>query len=153
MAFNEPSNYSSVQFLNELIKAFPFPIECIQADNSLEFIKTFDKRNKGNFQLFEMNLKELKIKHNLIRPCSELALHISQHNNVIIIILDNIQVRYGIRFNKHKFAPLRNSFLNQLTAYKANSSNSPFRPHTDCVHIHIVASLHVEKTSIDPEFK
>lgn len=68
MAFKEQSTYSSVQFLNALIKAFPFKIECIQTDNGLEFIKSFDERKKGKISLFEARLKELEITHKLIRP-------------------------------------------------------------------------------------
>ena len=68
MAFKEQSTYSSVQFLNTLIKAFPFKIECVQTDNGLEFIKSFDERKKGRFSLFEARLKELGITHKLIRP-------------------------------------------------------------------------------------
>ena len=68
MAFKEQSTYSSVQFLNSLIKAFPFKIECVQTDNGSEFIKSFDERKKGRFSLFEARLKELGIRHKLIRP-------------------------------------------------------------------------------------
>ena len=68
MAFKEQSTYSSVQFLNTLIKAFPFKIECVQTDNGSEFIKSFDERKKGRFSLFEARLKELRITHKLIRP-------------------------------------------------------------------------------------
>ena len=58
----------SVQFVNAMIKAFPFKIECIQTDNGLEFIKSFDERKKGKISLFEARLKELGIRHKLIRP-------------------------------------------------------------------------------------
>ena len=68
MAFKEQSTYSSVQFVNALIKAFPFKIECIQTDNGLEFIKEFKEHKKGKFSLFEARLKELGIRHKLIRP-------------------------------------------------------------------------------------
>ena len=68
MAFKEQSTYSSVQFLNSLIKVFPFKIECVQTDNGSEFIKSFDERKKGRFSLFEARLKELGIRHKLIRP-------------------------------------------------------------------------------------
>lgn len=68
MAFKEQSTYSSVQFLNALIKVFPFKIECVQTDNGSEFIKSFDERKKGRFSLFEARLKELGITHKLIRP-------------------------------------------------------------------------------------
>lgn len=68
MAFKEQSTYSSVQFLNALIKVFPFKIECVQTDNGLEFIKSFDERKKGRFSLIEARLKELGIILKLIRP-------------------------------------------------------------------------------------
>ena len=68
MAFKEQSTYSSVQFLTALIKVFPFKIECVQTDNGLEFIKSFDERKKGSVSLFEARLKEWGITHKLIRP-------------------------------------------------------------------------------------
>ena len=68
MAFKEQSTYSSVQFVNALINNFPFKIECIQTDNGSEFIKSFDEHKKGKLSLFEARLKDLKIKHKLIRP-------------------------------------------------------------------------------------
>lgn len=68
MAFKEQNTYSSAQFVDALIKAFPFKIECIQTDNGLEFIKKFEEHKKGKLSLFEARLKELGIKHKLIRP-------------------------------------------------------------------------------------
>lgn len=68
MAFKEQSTYSSVQFLNALITVFPFKIECVQTDNGSEFIKSFDERKKGRSSFFEARLKELGIRHKLIRP-------------------------------------------------------------------------------------
>mgnify|MGYP000391278850 CR=1 FL=1 len=40
-AFEEHSSYSSAQFLEHLVKAFPYPIECVQTDNGQEFTKRF----------------------------------------------------------------------------------------------------------------
>ena len=40
-AFEEHSSYSSAQFLEHLIKAFPYPIECVQTANGQEFTKRF----------------------------------------------------------------------------------------------------------------
>ena len=51
-----------------MINDFPFKIECIQTDNGLEFIKSFDERKKGKISLFDARIKELGIKHKLIRP-------------------------------------------------------------------------------------
>ena len=68
MAFKEHNTYSSTIFLDSLIKAFPFKIECIQTDNGLEFIKSFNERKSGKLSLFEQKLKDLGIKHKLIKP-------------------------------------------------------------------------------------
>ena len=38
-AFKEQSTYSSAIFLEHLVKAFKFPIECVQTDNGMEFTK------------------------------------------------------------------------------------------------------------------
>ena len=67
-AFKEQSTYSSAQFLDMLVKAFPFQIECIQTDNGTEFIKEFKERKHGKMSLFEARLKQLRIKHKLIKP-------------------------------------------------------------------------------------
>lgn len=40
-AFEEHSSYSSAVFVEHLIKAFKFPIKCIQTDNGMEFTKSF----------------------------------------------------------------------------------------------------------------
>lgn len=68
MAFKEHNTYSSTIFLDALIKAFPFKIECIQTDNGLEFIKSFNERKSGKLSLFEQRLKDLGISHKLIKP-------------------------------------------------------------------------------------
>ncbi len=36
-AFEEHSSYSSAQFVEHLVRSFPFPIECVQTDNGQEF--------------------------------------------------------------------------------------------------------------------
>lgn len=58
-AFKEQSTYFSAQFLDMLVKAFPFKIECVQTDNGLEFIKEFEEHEKGKMSLFEARLKQL----------------------------------------------------------------------------------------------
>lgn len=66
----EHNTYESTIFLNKLVKYFPFKIELIQTDNGSEFTNrlswnAFDKNKKT---MFEKKLKELKIKHSLIKP-------------------------------------------------------------------------------------
>lgn len=40
-AFEEHNTYSSAQFVEHLVKAFPCPVECIQTDNGNEFTNRF----------------------------------------------------------------------------------------------------------------
>jgi transposase InsO family protein len=65
--FNEHNTFASTRFLEHLIKAFPFPIECVQTDNGNEFTNRFTS-DKGKLTMFEMKLAELGIRHKLIRP-------------------------------------------------------------------------------------
>lgn len=118
MPFKEQSTYSSVQFLNALIKAFPFKIECIQTDNGLEFIKTFDERKKGKFSLFEARLKELGIEHKLIRPFTP------RHNGKV--------ERSHRKDNEYFYATYKfysfEDFSQQLAAYLKRYNSFPMRP-------------------------
>ena len=45
-----------------------FKTDFVQTDNGSESIMLFDERKKGEFSLFEARLKELGIRHKLIRP-------------------------------------------------------------------------------------
>lgn len=67
-AFEEHSTYSSAQFLEHLIRAFPFRIECVQTDNGSEFTKRLLPTGKATPTLFETRLKQCGIQHKLIRP-------------------------------------------------------------------------------------
>lgn len=67
-AFEEHSTYSSALFLEHLIKAFPFPIKCIQTDNGTEFTKRLLPTERRTPTLFEARLKQCGIEHHLIRP-------------------------------------------------------------------------------------
>ena len=40
-AFEEASTYTSKVFLENMLKAFPFKVECVQTDNGFEFTKRF----------------------------------------------------------------------------------------------------------------
>ena len=118
MAFKEQSTYSSVQFLNALIKAFPFKIECIQTDNGLEFIKSFDERKKGKFSLFEARLKELGIKHKLIRPFTP------RHNGKVERSHKKDNEYF---YSTHKFFSFED-FSKQLAVHLNRYNSFPMRP-------------------------
>lgn len=118
MAFKEQSTYSSVQFLNSLIKVFPFKIECVQTDNGSEFIKSFDERKKGRFSLFEARLKELGIRHKLIRPFTP------RHNGKVERSHRKDNEYF---YATHKFYSF-DDFSNQLAVHLKRYNSFPMRP-------------------------
>ena len=76
MAFREHNTYASTVFLENLLNAFPFKIECVQTDNGPEFTNRFTTyRNKPT--LFETRLKQCGIQHKLIKP------HTPRHNGKV----------------------------------------------------------------------
>ena len=117
-AFKEQSTYSSVQFLEMLLKAFPFKIECIQTDNGSEFIKSFDEHKKGKLSLFEARLKELGIRHKLIQP------YTPRHNGKV--------ERSHRKDNEYFYATHRfysfEDFKQQLAVHNRRYNNFPMRP-------------------------
>lgn len=68
-AFSEASTYTSTIFLKNMLKAFPFKVECVQTDNGFEFTKRFSNTKKEkDLTMFERCLAELGIEHRKIRP-------------------------------------------------------------------------------------
>ncbi|MEE1246480.1 MAG: DDE-type integrase/transposase/recombinase, partial [Acutalibacteraceae bacterium] len=57
-AFEEHSTYSSAVFLKNLLKAFPFKVECVQTDNGLEFTNRLANTKNPAPTLFERTLKQ-----------------------------------------------------------------------------------------------
>lgn len=66
-AFEEHSTYSSAIFLEHMLKAFKFPVVCVQTDNGSEFTKRLHSKTATE-TMFENALKEHNIVHKLIRP-------------------------------------------------------------------------------------
>jgi len=66
-AFSEANTYTSSMFLDNMLRAFKFKVECVQTDNGFEFTKRFGG-DKSRPSLFEVNLKQRGITHKLIRP-------------------------------------------------------------------------------------
>ena len=67
-AFEEQSTYSSAVFLDHMLKAFPFSVECVQTDNGFEFTKRFNRSAEPTLTMFEKRLAKHGIHHKLIRP-------------------------------------------------------------------------------------
>lgn len=67
-AFQEASTYTSTLFLDNMLKAFPFQVKCVQTDNGFEFTKRFSKSRSEQMTCFEKRLHSLGIQHRKIRP-------------------------------------------------------------------------------------
>lgn len=117
-AFEEHSTYSSAVFLEHLIKAFPFPIECVQTDNGQEFTKRLSSSKKPTLTLFEARLKQCGIKHKLIKP------YTPRHNGKVERShrKDN-EYFYAV----HKFYSF-DDFKKQLAVHNRNYNHFPMRP-------------------------
>ena len=66
-AFDEHSTYSSTVFLEHMLKAFKFPVHCVQTDNGLEFTNRLASSHHKS-TMFEKALAKHNITHKLIRP-------------------------------------------------------------------------------------
>lgn len=119
-AFEERSTYSSMQFLEHLVKAFPLPIECIQTDNGMEFTKRLSSGNKAKTPtIFEVRLKQLGIRHKLIRPFTP------RHNGKVERSHRKDNERF---YSTHTFYSFED-FSKQLTIYNKREYNRfPIRP-------------------------
>ena len=117
-AFEEHSNYSSALFLEHLIKAFPFPIECVQTDNGTEFTKRLLPTERRTPTLFEARLKQCGIEHKLIRP------YTPRHNGKV--------ERSHRKDNEYFYATHTfysfDDFKKQLAVHSRKYNNFPMRP-------------------------
>ena len=117
-AFEEHSTYSSAQFVNHLVKAFPGKIECIQTDNGTEFTNRFTT-HRDKPTLFEKRLEEHGIRHKLIRP------YTPRHNGKVERSHRKDNERF---YATHLFYSFED-FARQLKAYNRKDYNDfPMRP-------------------------
>ncbi len=68
VAFPEQRTYSSAQFLDQVIKHFPFRILEVQTDNGREFTERFVKQSSKQLMLFEEGLQQYGSAYHRIRP-------------------------------------------------------------------------------------
>ena len=117
-AFEEHSTYSSAVFLEHLIKAFPFPIKCVQTDNGAEFTKRLLPTERRTPTLFEARLKQCGIEHHLIRP------YTPRHNGKV--------ERSHRKDNEYFYATHSfysfEDFKKQLAVHNRKYNNFPMRP-------------------------
>ena len=117
-AFQEHSSYSSAIFLEHMLKAFKFPVKCVQTDNGNEFTKRFSSSKKNSPTLFETALQNHNIKHKLIKPFTP------RHNGKV--------ERSHRKDNEYFYATHTfysfDDFSRQLKAYNYKYNKFPIRP-------------------------
>lgn len=117
-AFSEASTYTSAQFLDHMLKAFPFKVECVQTDNGFEFTKRFGISKSDNLTLFESRLKQYGITHKLIKPFTP------RHNGKV--------ERSHRKDNEYFYATHRfysfDDFKKQLAVHSKKYNEFPMRP-------------------------
>lgn len=117
-AFEEHSTHSSAVFLEHMLKAFPFKVECVQTDNGQEFTKRLGSSHKPTPTLFEARLEQYDIKHKLIRP------YTPRHNGKV--------ERSHRKDNEYFYATHTfysfDDFKKQLAVHSRNYNHFPMRP-------------------------
>lgn len=117
-AFEEHSSYSSAVFLEHMLKAFKFPVECVQTDNGQEFTKRLGSSQKPTPTLFEASLKQYGIRHKLIKP------YTPRHNGKV--------ERSHRKDNEYFYATHSfysfDDFKKQLAVHSRKYNNFPMRP-------------------------
>lgn len=116
-AFEEYSSYSSAIFLEHLLKAFKFPIHCVQTDNGMEFTKRLCV-GRQTPTMFEKALQKHGIEHKLIRP------YTPRHNGKVERSHRKDNEYF---YATHKFYSF-DDFSKQLKVHNRNYNKFPMRP-------------------------
>ena len=117
-AFEEHSSYSSAVFLDHMLKAFKFKVECVQTDNGQEFTKRLGSSEKPTPTLFEASLKQRGIRHKLIKP------YTPRHNGKVERSHRKDNEYF---YATHKFYSF-DDFKKQLAVHSRKYNNFPMRP-------------------------
>jgi transposase len=117
-AFEEHSSHSSKIFLEHMLKAFKFQVECVQTDNGPEFTKRLCSGENPTLTSFEKKLMELKIKHKLIKP------YTPRHNGKVERSHRKDNEYF---YATHKFYSF-DDFKKQLAVHSRKYNNFPMRP-------------------------
>lgn len=117
-AFQEASTYTSTLFLENMLKAFPFKVECVQTDNGFEFTKRFGNSKIEQMSRFEKCLHSHGIQHRKIRPFTP------RHNGKV--------ERSHRKDNEYFYATHSfysfEDFSRQLKVHNLKYNNFPMRP-------------------------
>ena len=120
-AYEEQSAFSSADFLSKVVKHFArkgIAVECIQTDNGFEFTNRFSSSQRDMETLFEAKVRQLGIRHKLIRP------YTPRHNGKVERSHREDQKRF---YDTHRFYSLAD-FGGQLAAHQSRSNSRPMRP-------------------------
>lgn len=117
-AFEEHSSHSSKIFLEHMLKAFKFNVECVQTDNGPEFTKRLCSGEKPTLTSFEKKLKQLGIVHKLIKP------YTPRHNGKVERSHRKDNEYF---YATHKFYSF-DDFKKQLAVHSRKYNNFPMRP-------------------------
>ena len=117
-AFEEHSSHSSKVFLEHMLKAFKFNVECVQTDNGPEFTKRLCSGENPTLTSFEKKLKQLSIVHKLIKP------YTPRHNGKVERSHRKDNEYF---YATHKFYSF-DDFKKQLAVHSRKYNNFPMRP-------------------------
>ena len=117
-ASKEQSTSASTEFLKVIMKKFPFKIECIQTDNGFEFTNRLNWQGTKKKTMFEDKLKELGIKHKLIKPKTP------RHNGKV----ERSHRKDQERFYYNKVFCSFEDFKNRLKYWEKEYNNFPMKP-------------------------
>ena len=116
----EHSTYESKNFIDVIIKKFPFKIKEIQTDNGFEFTNRLSNYAtvRERKTLFERHLEELGIKHKLIKP------YTPRHNGKVERSHRKDQERF---YYNRVFCSLED-LRNRGAEWRKEYNNFPMRP-------------------------
>ncbi len=117
-ASKEVSTSASAEFIEYIIKAFPFKIECIQTDNGTEFTNRLNPNPTKRKTRFEKKLEELGIKHKLIKPKTP------RHNGKV----ERSHRKDQERFYYNKVFYSFEDFKNRLKKWEREYNDFPMKP-------------------------
>ena len=116
--FEDHSTFSSMIFLQQLVRVFPFKICKVQTDNGFEFTKRFTRAKEGDKTLFEEQLQAYDIEYQRIRP------YTPRHNGKVERSHRNDN-EYFYALNKFDSF---NDFRQKLANWNEFSNALPMRP-------------------------
>ena len=117
-ASKEQSTSASTEFIEVIMRKFPFKIECIQTDNGFEFTNRLNWQGTKKKTMFEKRLEELGIRHKLIKPKTP------RHNGKV----ERSHRKDQERFYYNKVFCSFEDFKNRLKYWEKVYNNFPMKP-------------------------